>query len=42
MATTDPVGRPNWPRRLFWFVALWMAGVAVTGTVAVVLRAVLL
>jgi len=31
---------PLW-RRLAWFVALWIAGVAVTAGVAVLIRAVL-
>lgn len=29
--------RPLW-RRLLWFGALWLAGLAVTGTVAALLR----
>lgn len=30
---------PLWARRLGWFVALWLAGIAVVGSVAMVLRA---
>ena len=32
---------PAW-KRIAWFVGLWIAGVAVVGTVAMIIRAVLL
>lgn len=38
MAITDP--GPLW-RRLAWFVALWAAGVAAVGAVALAVRSVL-
>ena len=34
--------RANWPKRGVWFVGLWLAGVAVVGTVAYAIRAVIL
>lgn len=37
-------GEPSWPaaRRLAWFVLYWLAGIAVIGTVAYVIRTVLI
>lgn len=32
---------PEWARRLLWFVALWVAGVAVVTVVGLAIRAVL-
>jgi hypothetical protein len=31
-------GQGGWPRRFFWFVALWLAGVATVGAVAGLLK----
>ncbi len=39
MATTEPP--PNWPRRLLWFVALYIAGAGVTMLAAYGLRGLL-
>ena len=35
-------GQPGTGRRLLWFVALWLAGVAAVGALSLTLRAVLL
>jgi hypothetical protein len=39
--TNTEMPRPLW-KRLAWFVALWAAGVAAVGAVAMLIRAVLL
>jgi hypothetical protein len=38
--TDDAPGR--WWKRLLWFVALWVAGVAAVSTIAFVIRRILL
>jgi len=39
---TDGGGKSGLATRLIWFVALWLAGVAVVGAVALAIRQVLL
>lgn len=34
--------RPGWTRRVAWFVALWLCGVACVATIAFAIRAVIL
>jgi len=36
--TTDPDAPGPWWKRVGWFVALWLAGVLVVGTVAYFIR----
>jgi hypothetical protein len=38
----DPHGARTTVRRLAWFVALWLAGVATVGAIAFLLRRILL
>lgn len=33
-----PAGRTSWPMRVAWFVGLWLAGIAVIGAVAWIIR----